>query len=168
MTDTQDRLERLAECERRIALAFDRIGAGVEDVLTRPVPQAVPDAQVIALQAELDAERQANRQLSERVRSLGEKQQTTMAALERRLTQLTKSHETMQDELSRYKQINVVLVEANKILIEGSDGAVEQALLAEVQTLRATRDLEAEEINAVIQSIETLINEPKPEDTPHA
>lgn len=168
MTDTQDRLERIAECERRIALAFDRIGISVEDILTRPVTEDEPDPRLAQLQAELQAERLTNTQLSDRVRALGEKQQTTLATLERRLAQAEKVQTTLQTELVRFKRLNLDLVAANKRLLDGREDGVEQALLTEVQALRATRDLEAEEISAVIAGIEPLISDVKAEDTNNA
>ncbi|HEY0275930.1 MAG TPA: hypothetical protein VGC31_07655 [Paenirhodobacter sp.] len=194
----------IAEYERRIAYAFERIGRQVSALQARPpIAVAAPeeedpapvadlfadvedtagpdpddaDAAMIAaaeeihsLRAELEAERTVNAQMSDRVRALREKQETTLAGLERRLLAAMQQAETAQGELARLKRANLDLAEANRALIAAAgDPAphlINSALQAEVETLRATRAIEAAELDQIIGALAPILSpipQPKPE-----
>lgn len=208
-------MTEIAEYERRIAFALDRIGRGVEALLARPVaehpaPEPEPEAELPAeaaaeipaevavepapeaeasarppmpaaleraaamgaalagsdpaelarLREALDSERVANAQLSERVRAIREKQETTLSALEKRLATATKSLETAQTEVTRLKRANLDLAEANRALIEaGNDPAphlINRAMQAELEALRAARAEEAAELAEILGGLAPL------------
>ncbi|MFD2175094.1 hypothetical protein [Rhodobacter lacus] len=184
----------LAEYERRIAYALERIGRGVETLTQRPsapAPEAVPEppepvappepvvvidtAQVEALEAELavermalaaeraalEAERAANTQLTERVRAIREKQETTLVTLERRLAQATRALEAVQAEANRLKRANADLLEVNRSLVEAGDvmaaAQVNRAMQAELEALRAARSWEMAELAEILAGLEPIV-----------
>ncbi|KQB12257.1 hypothetical protein H9N28_08505 [Rhodobacter capsulatus] len=188
-------MTELAEYERRIAFALERIGRGVETLgdlraaalaaaaavpapdpepepALEPVPEpeiaaaplAVetgPSAEVLALQAELEAERAASAQLTERVLAIREKQETTLAALEKRLTQATRALEAVQVEANRLKRANNDLIEVNRQLIDGA-GRIDPALVnlsmqAELEALRAARAWEASELSEIVTGLAPIV-----------
>lgn len=188
-------MTELAEYERRIAFALERIGRGVEtlgdlraaalaaaaavpapDPEPEPAPEPVPEpeiaaapvavetgpsAEVLALQAELEAERAASAQLTERVLAIREKQETTLAALERRLTQATRALEAVQVEANRLKRANNDLIEVNRQLIDGA-GRIDPALVnlsmqAELEALRAARAWEASELSEIVTGLAPIV-----------
>lgn len=188
-------MTELAEYERRIAFALERIGRGVETLgdlraaalaaaaavpapepEPEPAPEPVPEpeiaaapvavetgpsAEVLALQAELEAERAASAQLTERVLAIREKQETTLAALERRLTQATRALEAVQVEANRLKRANNDLIEVNRQLIDGA-GRIDPALVnlsmqAELEALRAARAWEASELSEIVTGLAPIV-----------
>lgn len=190
-------MTELAEYERRIAFALERIGRGVETLadqravalaaaaavpapepepvpepVPKPVPEPViaaapvavetgPSAEVLALQAELEAERAASAQLTERVLAIREKQETTLAALEKRLSQATRALEAVQVEANRLKRANTDLIEVNRQLIDGA-GRIDPALVnlsmqAELEALRAARAWEAAELSDIVTGLAPIV-----------
>lgn len=189
-------MTELAEYERRIAFALERIGRGVEVLAARPEtviervvetvevmvpapepepePEPVPEPVVVAapepaadaaelavLREALDSERMANAQLTERVRAIREKQETTLSALEKRLAQATRALEAAQTEAQRLKRANVDLVETNRLLVEaGGDVAphlINRAMQSELEALRAARAYEVAELNDIIGGLEPIV-----------
>lgn len=168
----------LADYERRIAYALERIGRGVDTLAQRPVavvepvveeppePVEPPEMEELrqALTAEraaLEAERAANTQLTERVRAIREKQETTLSALERRLAQATKALEAVQAEANRLKRANGELVEVNRALVEAggavSGHQVNRAMQAELEALRAARTWEMAELAEILAGLEPIV-----------
>jgi len=197
-------MTELAEYERRIAYALERIGRGVEVLAARPEtviervvetvevmvpapapeptpepapapePEPVPEpvaaaapepaadaAELAALREALDSERMANAQLTERVRAIREKQETTLSALEKRLAQATRAFEAAQIEAQRLKRANVDLVETNRLLVEaGGDVAphlINRAMQSELEALRAARAYEVSELNDILGGLEPIV-----------
>lgn len=163
----------IAEYERRISFALERIGRGVEILGARAVaapetnaqdtgaqaPQA--DGELAALREALDAERTANAQLSERVRAIRDKQETTLSALEKKLAQATRNLETAQSEITRLKRANAELTTSNRLLSDAG-GAIEPHLLnramqAELESLRAARAAEALEMGAILGALDPIL-----------
>ena len=178
-------MTELAEYERRIAFALERIGRGVETLgdlraaalaaqaaAPAPEPDPVapvdlapvdtgPSAEVLALQAELEAERAASAQLTERVLAIREKQETMLAALEKRLSQATRALEAVQVEANRLKRANNDLIEVNRQLIDGA-GRIDPALVnlsmqAELEALRAARAWEASELSDIVTRLAPIV-----------
>lgn len=168
-------MSELAEYERRITDALERIGRGADVLISHrhpvaePVvalPEAEPEpepesAEMAELRERLEAERAANAQLTERVRAIREKQETTLAALERRLVQATRALDVAQGEASRLKRANADLVEANRMLVETGGRAeahlINRAMQAELEAMRAARAWEASELAEIIGGLEPLV-----------
>jgi len=181
----RDGMTELVEYERRIAYALERIGRGVETLseqraaaaqsvamaVPEPLPEPEPEPEppvetgpsedVLALQAELEAERAASAQLTERVLAIREKQETTLAALEKRLSQATRALEAVQVEANRLKRANNDLIEVNRQLIDGA-GRIDPALVnlsmqAELEALRAARAWEASELSDIVSGLAPIV-----------
>lgn len=175
-------MTELAEYERRIAYALERIGRGVEALRVRPKAapvEAAPEGEkeapaeapttapttasdeTQALRDELEAERTANAQLTERVRAIREKQETTLAALEKRLAQATRAFEAAQTEASRLKRANSDLAETNRLLTEAAGDVaphlINRAMQSELEALRAARAYEISELNEIIGGLEPIV-----------
>jgi len=189
-------MTELAEYERRIAYALERIGRGVEtlnerraateealqlmqaesveatpdedlleaalsDVVAEAVAEAVSDAGLAELRAELEAERAANALLSDRVRAIREKQETTLAALEKRLAQATRALEAVQVEANRLKRANGELIDVNRALVDGAGRIdpqlVNRSMQAELEAMRAARAWEASELADVISGLAPIV-----------
>lgn len=174
-SDCEGKMSELAEYERRITDALERIGRGADVLISHrhpvaePVvalPEAEPEpepesAEMAELRERLEAERAANAQLTERVRAIREKQETTLAALERRLVQATRALDVAQGEASRLKRANADLVEANRMLVETGGRAeahlINRAMQAELEAMRAARAWEASELAEIIGGLEPLV-----------
>ena len=177
----------IAEIERRISFALERIARAAERAARRPVPAAaVPPGpapanpapaaaasaaqdEIAALKAALAAERSANAKLTDRVRGIKERQDGTVTQLERKLARLTDQLDIQGLELQRLRKANIQLAEANRALTE-ADGAgaadpaaVNRAMSAELEALRADRRAEMAEIEEVLAALSPLISE-----KPHA
>ncbi|MDD8024645.1 MAG: hypothetical protein PHX82_16235 [Paracoccaceae bacterium] len=122
---------------------------------------AAQEAELAHLREALEAERVANAQLSERVRAIREKQETTLSTLEKRLAQATRSFEAAQAEVARLKRANTDLAESNRALLDsGTDLAphlINRAMQAELEALRAARAAEVKELNDILGSIEPIL-----------
>ncbi len=151
----------LTDYERRISAALARIGAGLERLGQNA--QAAPDANDSALREELEAERAANAQLSERVRAIRDKQDSTLGALERKLAAAKVEAESHLRDLLRLRRANAELVATNRALCKAveeglGDGAmINRAMEAELGALRAERAADQAELDDIIAGLAPLV-----------
>ena len=103
------------------------------------------------------AEQEANAQLSERVRAIREKQDTTLGAMERKYGAAVRAQEAVFKEVAALKQANAALVAANRKLIDEGVAFSDDALMAELQSLRAARDGESAEREQIIAGLDPII-----------
>ena len=166
----------ISELERRILFALERIDRGV-DALTiggdiAPISNKAAEVsgsrgidEVEALRSELDAERSANAQLTERVRAIKDKQETIVSDLEKKVGRLTQQLDLAGAELQRQRRLNADLVSVNQSLSDAAqDGVTEPALLnqsfmTEIEALRAARSAEMAEIEEILAELKPLIGE---------
>lgn len=154
----------LEDFERRIAAAFDRIAQAAEQT---PAPAPVEDhsAELSALRLALEEERTANAQLEERVRSIREKQETQVMALQTQVDDQKAALATLDGALQSLRSAAQVLRDNNLALRAAlADGAVDpalidQALQAELDSLRADRAAEQAEVAAVFGALAPLLAE---------
>lgn len=131
-------MDELVELETRLKSAMDRLEAGVSDL-------GNGGADVDALQSALDAAKAANSEFEDGLA----KQQDRLGALDA--------------ELQRMRAVNDQLEQNNKVLREACQaGQVEpalinQAMLTELESLRAQRSLEKAEAEAAMASLEVLV-----------
>lgn len=187
-------MSEIAEYERRISFALERIGRGVELLANRrPAPEAAPDQtdapipedladrleadaapaadltppqsmpdagaaeEIAQLRAALEAEREANAQLSERVRAIREKQDGTLGAMERKYGAAVRAQEAAFKEVAALKQANAGLIASNRKLMDEGVVFSEEALMAELVALRAERASEAAELHQILDGIAPLL-----------
>ena len=187
-------MSEIAEYERRISFALERIGRGVEVLaqkrVTPPEPEAAfepdptppeaeiempqeapieaaepvapadpvaPSAEVAQLQAALDAEREANAQLSERVRAIRENQGTTMNARERQYGAAVRAQEAAFKVVAALKAANSALIASNRKLMDEGVAFSEEGLMAELTALRAARASEINELGDILDGLAPIL-----------
>lgn len=167
-------MDDIAELEGRITRALDRIRAGVEGmaagaVVSLPAEPAIDVEAVAAAEAEREAleqrlieEKQASAALEERVAKLKERQDEKIAGLEAALKEGRGRLVSLGEELERIKQHNADLRAVTESLREAmardvaEPHLVNKAMLAEIDSLKALRETEAAEIEAVIAELRPL------------
>jgi DNA repair exonuclease SbcCD ATPase subunit len=162
-------MNEIAELERRIAYAMERIAKGVEalDKAVPVPPVAVADggdaAELDALRTALAEERLANAQLEERVRAIKHKQEiqaanliTEQAATREKLSQLD-------SELSRLRKANEQLQSSNAALRAANESGVgephliNKSMMAELESMRAARQVDIAEAEAIKVALVPLL-----------
>ncbi|WP_413870089.1 hypothetical protein [Albidovulum sp.] len=162
----------IAELERRISAALARIDAGIEGLAAMPpaAPEPGPtairdDAEIARLADELEAERTANAQLTERVRAIKEKQEGVVAGLETKVERLTGQMDAADAEIQRLKRLNEELSEANRALAAAAAAGVAEpelinrSMTSELEAMRAARSAEIAEMNEILAELKPLIGE---------
>lgn len=165
-------MSQIDELQSRLAMAMERIGAGVTALAEREAA-AAPDP---GLALALEEEKLANAQLEERLRALRAQHGDEMAALRGELdtskdlaaakAQLAAQGETMgrlDMDVQRLRQANEQLRLSNADLREANENGVgephliNKAMLAELEGLRAVRATDVAEVGAVLAKLEPLL-----------
>lgn len=162
-------MDDVTELERRILYALERIGTAVDQMaVTAPSGASADTATSIdvdVLKAELEAERSANAQLTERVRAIKDKQENMVATLERKAARLSEQLDQIGAELQRQRRLNADLTRVNQALSDAArDGhhdpaLLDEALRTEVAALRAERASEMAEVAEILSELKPLIGE---------
>lgn len=169
----------LAPVERRLSDALERIarrlekGAAVQKpsrgavfglgARSDPGPDPEQEATIASLREALDKERAANAQLSERVHQVKQRQETTIAQLERRLARLTEQLDLQSLEMLRLKKANAKLMESNSGLRDAqAEGfpdtiLVNKSISAELEALQAERRAEMAEMEEILAELKPLL-----------
>lgn len=146
----------IAELERRVASALDRISDAVSRI---PVGAGEDLAEALA------AEREANAQLEARVAAIKERQETKLDALEAEVRDLRAALLDRDGEVQRMREVNAGLRDSNAALREANTAGLADAALvnsameAEISALRATADARRAEIDEILARLEPLIEE---------
>lgn len=160
-------MSEIAELERRITAALERIGKGLEGLgrAAAPAGEAIASDERAALQAALDAERDANGKLTERLRALAEHDTARRVDLESQVERLTAQLDTQGLELQRMRKTVVQLRESLRGLTDAQVAGVTEpellnkAMQTELEALRATRLTEVVELDAILAELQPLIAE---------
>ncbi len=163
-------MQEIAELERRITAALERIGRGIEGLATEPhtaPPSSEPplDDALLAANEALDEERMANAQLKERLRVTREKDAETRDGLTARTVELAAEVETQSDEIKMLRrqvlQLNEHIATLREAAIAGvtEPHHINRAMMTELETLRAARATEAEELADIVKTLTPLIQE---------
>jgi hypothetical protein len=175
---------RITAALGRISAGLDKWQAAAPEVVAIVAPEPVPepvadlaareaDAKAIAtleaenakLKAALAAEKTAVAQLSERLKSAKERDQAPQAPLEAKIEKMTQQLDVQGLELQRMRKSTVQLREHLRVLHEAAaDNMAEpqlinKALLAELESLRATRHSETAEMDEILAELKPLIEE---------
>ena len=163
-------MDDISELERRTLYALDRIGSAL-DRAESGAPASATEAEaessieVDVLKAELEAERTANAQLTERVRAIKDKQENLVAGLERKVARLGEQLDMLGGELNRQRRLNAELSDLNRRLADAARsgmtdaGLLNQALAGEVEAMRAARAAEMAEVAEILSELKPLIGE---------
>lgn len=181
MSQIDELQSRITRALDRIAQGVERVSAAPPAPEPAPEPEPQPDAEA-ALAAEraaeeaaaeiarltdaLEDEKMANAQLEERVRELHarlEEQGAPDPALQEQLAAQRDGMATLDSELQRLRTANTMLVQSNEQLRTalqdnlGEPHLVNQAMLAELEALRAARAVEEAEARAVLGALEPAL-----------
>jgi predicted nucleic acid-binding Zn-ribbon protein len=163
----------ITELERRITAALDRIGTGL-DGLAAPVAAGLDPAEIqesldIAgaraeqLELALSDEKLANAQLEERLKSVREKSERYASAMDIQALEQQKTTAKLDAELQRLRRASEDLRQSNLSLRDALEQGLDEphlinkAMLAELETLRATRSVEVAQADAVLAALEPLV-----------
>ncbi len=150
-------MSNIDELQRRITAAMDRVAQGLEKLGSA---DAGPGE--AALQA-LEDERTANAQLTERVRALKTRSDEDLANLRAQVEEGQVRMAQLDIELQRVRRANSQLSENCAALREANQEGVGDAhlinktMLAELESLRATRAADVAEASAIIAALAPLV-----------
>ena len=177
MSQIDDLQSRITRALARIAQGVERVSAAPPAPEPTPEPEPQPDpesaraaeeaaAEIARLTDALDDEKMANAQLEERVRELHARldgQGAPDPALQDQLAAQRDGMATLDSELQRLRTANTMLVRTNEQLRTalqdnlGEPHLVNQAMLAELEALRAARAVEEAEARAVLGALEPAL-----------
>jgi methylthioribose-1-phosphate isomerase len=162
-------MQDIAELERRITAALDRIGAGLDRLPAAGFARDLaPDEghfkDLARVQSALDEERMVTAQLNERLKSVKEKEALLRAELDEKCQRLTRQLDTQGLELQRMRKTAVQLREQLREIREAQlrdtdPNLVNKAMLTELEALRATRMTEMAEMDELIAELSPLLEE---------
>lgn len=153
-------MSNIEELERRISVAFDRIGQAVDSL----VP-AAPGIDTAALQDALQAEQATNAELTERLRVMTLRGESDAAEATEKVGRLVRALDAQGIELQRLKNTVIQLRESLRALREAQTGAVADphllntAMLVELEALHATRLTEMAQMEEILAELHPLIEE---------
>lgn len=165
----------LSTSERRLIVALDRLDYTVEQagrdltrLRARPATRVAPMAAAPpapSLQAE-------NRQLSDDVVALHDRQAATLEAMRERLEETLERLAGAGEHMARLAAANDGLSAANRDLIAAADGkapagdaardTVRAALEAEIESLRAARAAEIAQMGEILDALDRMLGTPAP------
>jgi len=157
------RMSELEEYQRRITAAMDRLAKGLDQLNAAP---AEPDEDIVQA---LEDERQANAQLTERVKALKESHQDELNSLRDQMDFNNDRVTQLDMDVQRLRQANEQLSAAcEQLRLANAEGLadpklIDTAVIAELESLRATRAIEMAEIDAVLTALAPLVEESEPE-----
>jgi uncharacterized protein (DUF885 family) len=161
-------MQEITELEKRIAAALDRIGKGMDRLVSQPraaapAPGAAPMSHDSALRAQLEEEKSLTAQLQARLRAA--KDRETKGDLQEKVDRLTQELDVQGLELQRMRRVNASLREQLESLRTAAasgvtePGLINKATLAELDALRATRLTEIAEMDDILAALEPHLTE---------
>lgn len=153
-------MSEIEEFQRRINAALDRVGARIE----AGVALKADPAELEELKQALEDEKLANEQLQERVKTLRAKRtaleeelDTARAAQNETMTRLDTELQSLRRANQQLRDNNTALREANEAGV-GEPHLINKSMLAELESLRATRAVEHAETEAVYAALSSAID----------
>ena len=153
-------MSNIEELERRINVAFDRIGQAVDGFVSPTTGAGTGE-----LQDALLTEQTANAQLTERLRVVKAREASQAAEAAEKVDRLNRALDAQGLELQRMKKTAIQLRESLAALRETQTEAVadphlvNRAMLTELEALRATRLTEMAQMEEILAELHPLIGE---------
>ncbi len=182
-------MDSIAELERRITAALERIGSGIEGLtaLSGAIPSGngaatvasladgEAEAEIARLNEALDEERMLTAQLQERLRAVRDREAAERAALQAEVEKHVKLLDVQGLETQRLKMTVSSLREQLRNMTDAqAEGRIEphlinKAMLTELEALRALRSADLADLEEIIVALEPLAAQDKAgEGTQHA
>jgi predicted nucleic acid-binding Zn-ribbon protein len=157
-------MQEIAELERRITAALERIGKGVDRLAQSPKgAQPAAGAGEAALRAQLEDEKALNSQLQEKLRAAKERE--PKGDLLEKIDRLTRQLDVQGLELQRMRRSSAALRDQLAALRAAQAAGVTEpqlinkAMAAELESLRAERLAEAAELDEILAALDPHIAE---------
>jgi hypothetical protein len=153
-------MSNIEELERRINVAFDRIGQAVDGFVSPTTGAGTGE-----LQDALLTEQTANAQLTERLRVVKAREASQAAEAAEKVDRLNRALDAQGLELQRMKKTVIQLRESLAALRETQTEAVadphlvNRAMLTELEALRATRLTEMAQMEVILAELHPLIGD---------
>jgi chromosome segregation ATPase len=157
-------MQGIAELEKRITAALERIGKGVDRLAQ--APRGVAEANTAgeaALRAQLEDEKSLNAQLQEKLRAAKERE--PKGDLQDKIERLTRQLDVQGLELQRMRRTAASLrdqlaaLRAAETAKLSDPGLINKAMAAELDALRAQRLTEVAEIDEILAALDPHIAE---------
>lgn len=151
-------MSEIEELSSRILSAMDRVAAGIDGA------GQAGAAELEATKAALEAERQSNALLSDKVNALAETQAQTQAAMEAHAAETATRLGTLDTQFQQLRKAHEMMVSASDALraanAEGVGNAdlINQSMQAELKAVQAMRRAEVAEANEIISGLLPLLN----------
>jgi len=166
----------IAEFERRITVALERIGTGINRLADPLSPPSAPTSaesasdesasdEQAALREALAEEKTANAQLNERLRAVKEQDAAKVAEHEARIEAMTRQIEAQGLETKRLRRASIQLRENLRALRSAQAESladphlINRAMLSELEALRATRNSETAEMDEILAQLAPLLQQ---------
>jgi hypothetical protein len=159
-------MQEITELEKRITIALERIGKGVDRLAAQPRPAAPTPTTPLsdaALRAQLEEEKSLTAQLQARLRAARDRE--AKGDLQEKVDRLTQELDVQGLELQRMRRVNASLREQLEALRTAQTagvtepGLINKALAAELDALRATRLTEIAEMDEILAALEPHLTE---------
>lgn len=157
-------MDTIAELERRITAALERISASVEHRLSAPPAGAPADqAELDRLRAALDEEKMSSAQLAERLKVQRVRAERAQAGLKAEVERLTAQVDAQALAMQKLVTATIQMREEMRRLREAAEtgqtdpGLIDKALAAELEAFRATRAAETAELDDLIATLTPLV-----------
>lgn len=157
-------MDTIAELERRITAALERISATVEHRLSAPPAGAPADqAELERLRAALDEEKMSSAQLAERLKVQRARAERAQAGLKAEVERLTAQVDAQALAMQKLVTATIQMREELRRLREAAEagqtdpGLIDKALAAELEAFRATRAAETAELDDLIAALTPLV-----------
>ena len=149
-----------SELASRITAALVRIGSGLDEL---DAGAASGDGgESVSLKEALEAERDANSQLEERVLAIKEKQEKVVGRLEAEVEALRDDADAAGREVAQLRDLNAQLRENNSALREanaqgvGNADLINASLGSQLAAVTARRDADRAELDAILADLKPL------------
>lgn len=170
----------ITELERRITAALDRIGTGLDAVVStghqRALTEKLAAAEKLAaeLEGSLNDETLANAQLEERMKGIRETADRHASAMDTQAQEQRRTTSKLDGDVQRLRRAAEELRASNISLRSALEQGVSEphlinkAMMAELETLRAARSVEIAQADAVIAALEPLVQNALNDDSQNA
>lgn len=168
-------MQDLAELERRITAALQRIGTGLESLsigagavetgADDPAGAAAAASEIATLQAELENERAVSAQLREILASLQDAGPTDPNSAEAQVEKMTRQLDVQGLEMQRMRK-SLIQMRGNLRALRQAQSAgladpdaINRAMVAELDSVRVSRLAEMAEMDEILAELDPLIGE---------